>query len=384
MRALNLADAAHSQPDDFELQRRQRAAALDERILQLIRLPSIEDGAFERLALAVFEHQFQYNEPYHRFCLQRARTPAGVGSWREIPAFAASSFAHARLAAFPPARASLIFCSSGTTGGSGSRSRHELENGELYDASLLSHFRRCVLPDRYRMPMVLFAPSFDEAPESSLSYMLQQLFDRCADGGGFFIAGDQLRFDAAAETLQAAIKATLIFGTAFALVHFMDRCAAQGLRFALPPGSRIVETGGFKGKSRAVEPGEFYDALTRTFGVPRAFCISEYGMCELGSQWYDANLADVLAGRSPRLGLKIAPHWARALIMDPISGHPSAAAEGLLGLFDLSNRGSVMAVLSADRARAAEDGFVYLGRSAGAAPKGCSITADALLSGRHA
>ncbi|MDQ6780726.1 MAG: long-chain fatty acid--CoA ligase, partial [Candidatus Eremiobacteraeota bacterium] len=197
-------------------------------------------------------------------------------------------------------------------------------------------------------------------------------------------AGDELRFGAATATLQAATRPTLIFGTAFALVHFMDRCAAQGLRFALPADSRVVETGGFKGKSRAVEPVEFYAALSRTFGVPREFCISEYGMCELGSQWYDANLADVLAGRRPRLELKVGPHWARELIMDPVSGEPSGAAEGLLGLFDLCNRGSVMAVLSTDRARAAEGGFVFLGRATGAPPKGCSMTIDALLSARHA
>ncbi|MDQ6779617.1 MAG: hypothetical protein M3Z37_00475, partial [Candidatus Eremiobacteraeota bacterium] len=167
---MNLTDAARAQPDDFELQRRQRAAALDRRILEHIRRPSADEDAFERLALALFEYQFQYDEPYQRFCLQRARTPATVDSWRRIPAVAASSFAQARLAAFPAERARLVFCSSGTTGTGGARSRHELENGELYDASLLSHFRRCVLPDHERMPMLLFAPPFEEAPQSSLSY----------------------------------------------------------------------------------------------------------------------------------------------------------------------------------------------------------------------
>jgi hypothetical protein len=45
----------------------------------------------------------------------------------------------------------------------------------------------------------------------------------------------------------------------------------------------------------------------------------------------------------------------------------------------LSNRGSVAAILTADVGRAHGDGFVLLGRFAGAPPKGCSIAADALL-----
>jgi len=114
--------------------------------------------------------------------------------------------------------------------------------------------------------------------------------------------------------------------------------------------------------------------------VPRLLCVSEYGMCELGSQWYDANLDDYFAGRSPRVDVKVGPHWARAMLVDPVSAEPvEQGAEGLVGLFYLSNRGSVSAILTADVARAHAGGFVLLGRFAGAPPKGCSMAAEALL-----
>jgi hypothetical protein len=105
-------------------------------------------------------------------------------------------------------------------------------------------------------------------------------------------------------------------------------------------------------------------------------------MCELGSQWYDTNLADVSAGRKPRRHVKIGPHWTRTLIVDPVTNLPLASGEtGLLQIFDMSNRGSVAAVLTGDLARERDGGIEIVGRHPGAPPKGCSIAADANLRG---
>jgi hypothetical protein len=141
-----------------------------------------------------------------------------------------------------------------------------------------------------------------------------------------------------------------------------------------------VETGGFKGKTRSIRRDEFYSALSRTFGVPPDFCISEYGMCELGSQWYDASLSDALAGRRARAQLKIGPHWVRTLVVDPVTAAElPRGSVGLLQCLDLSNRGSVASVLTGDLVLEREGGFEYVGRSQAAPPKGCSITVDAML-----
>ena len=356
------------------------AAELDRRILAFMRTPQTSEAHFERLALDLFLYQYRHNQPYRQFCDQRGRTPASVINWQHIPAVAAASFGDARLASFSPERSQLWFESSGTTSGGSRASRHELETTQLYDASLALQFRRCVMPDRERMPMYLFSPSFLEAPHSSLAYMLANIFEQYGAGGGFCIHEGALDYDWSIAELKQASEPVLVFGTTFALVHFIDHCRERGVRFQLPQQSRLVETGGFKGRSRSLERVEFYAMLGEFFGLPRSYCLSEYGMCELGSQWYDGNLADQLAGRTPRLDVKIGPHWARHLIVDEVTAEPMHGTVGLLQLFDLSNRGSVAAVLSADLARDENEGFVFMGRAPGAPPKGCSITADALLS----
>jgi hypothetical protein len=360
------------------------AAELDRSIAAFIARPDATDAEFDQLSLALFAYQYRNNAPYRKLCDQQRRTPENVDTWRDVPALSAASFADARIACFPPERTRLTFVSSGTTRAGAQPSTHELENADLYDASLLTQFKRLVLPDRERIKMVLLSPSFAQAPRSSLAYMLEKVYAAAGAGGGFLIHDDALAADDAAVMLNDTGEPVLVFGTAFAFVHLLDYCADRGLRFSLPPGSRIVETGGFKGKSRLLEREELYQALVRTFGVPEAWCISEYGMCELGSQWYDASLSDAIAGRAPRAQLKLGPHWARARAVDPITARElPKGSTGLLQVFDLSNRGSVAAVLTGDLVTETDEGFIYMGRSQAAPPKGCSITVDSMLR-RHA
>jgi hypothetical protein len=355
------------------------ARELDQRILRCIEGGDGDDAQFERLALDVFAYQYQANEPYRRFCDRLGRTPDDVRHWMDVPAIPTSAFSQLRLACFPPDRTRLTFVSSGTT--RATRSQLELEDASLYDASLLAHFRRRVLPDADAMQLVALAPSFDDAPHSSLAYMLSKISHAFGTlGDRFYLRRDQLDFAGAADALSGAARPLIVVGTAFGFVHFFDRCAAAGLRFSLPRGSRVVETGGFKGRSREVARDELYGWFEHVLGVPRELCVSEYGMCELGSQWYDANLEDHVRGRAPRMHLKVGPPWARALIVDRVTAAPRFDDEpGLLQVFDLSSRGSVASVLTGDLARRADGGFELLGRAPGEPPKGCSIAVDAAL-----
>jgi Acyl-protein synthetase, LuxE len=357
-----------------------QAHALDRKILNFISQSGQSEAAFDQLALELFAYQYAANEPYRSLCDRLGRNPQTVRTWTHIPAVSAASFADARLACFPPKRTRLRFLSSGTTRSGGQSSAHELENTALYDASLAAHFRRCVIPDRQTMTMLMLSPRADQAPHSSLAYMLSRIFDLYASSGGFFIQNDELNATAISSALLELREPALVFGTALAFVHFLAACQANGWQFTLPAGSRLVETGGLKGQSRSIERDELYAALSRVFGIPEEWCISEYGMCELASQWYDANLSDVLGEKRPRFRLKLGPHWARTLVVDPVSGEPvGPGVIGLLQVFDLANRGSVAAVLTGDLVQSEGEGFIYIGRSQSAPPKGCSITIDSML-----
>ncbi len=108
---------------------------------------SLDDAAFNVLALRIFAHQLRYNAPYARYCEQLGITlEAMPASWEAIPGVPAAAFKEAALATFDPARAALAFETSGTT--RGTPGRHYMETAALYDASLLAALRSFHAPRR--------------------------------------------------------------------------------------------------------------------------------------------------------------------------------------------------------------------------------------------
>jgi hypothetical protein len=169
----------------------------------------------------------------------------------------------------------------------------------------------------------------------------------------------------------------LLCGTAFAFVHWLEALEQRGERLRLPAGARLMETGGFKGRSRELPRERLHAWLHERLGVPPERCVNQYGMTELASQFYDSVLRVPAAARH-----KLTPAWTRVLIVDPDSGREVADGEvGAIQIVDLANTGSVIAIATADLGQRRGDGFEVLGREAGAEARGCSIAADELLAG---
>ncbi len=358
-------------------------AALDAELLAWMREGWVEDERrFARLALELFAFQFEHCAPYRRFCRGRGATPATVASWREIPPVPTGAFKELDLASFPLEREVHRFRTSGTS--TVRRGTLHLDTLELYEASLLPAFRRHVLPDLgegERAALRVLAPSAEEAPESSLSHMFAVVLRELGTpDSGFAVSGGALetqRLLLDLERAEASSAPLVLCGTAFATVHLLDAMEERGARFALPPGSRLMETGGFKGRAREVTRDALYGRIEERLGIPATRCVNQYGMTELSSQFYDSVLLQPGARRR-----KLAPPWARVRVVDPASGAGAApGAEGAIVVFDLANAGSLLAVQTADLGRELGDGFEVLGREPGAEARGCSLAADELLAG---
>jgi hypothetical protein len=338
-----------------------------------------DEARFARLALALFAFQFEANEPYGRFCAARGATPARVRSWRDIPAVPTGAFKELPLRCFPAERTVHVFRTSGTT--LSRRGELALDTLALYEASLVPSFERGVLPDLApgeRLPVLVLASSPAETPDSSLSHMFGVMVARRgARGSGWFVRSGRLDAEAllAAASDAASAPKLLLCGTAFAFVHWLEWLEARGTRLALPAGTRLMETGGFKGRARELPRERLYAWLADRLGVPPERCVNQYGMTELASQFYDSVLAEPHAPRR-----KLAPPWTRVLLVDPESGKEAREGEvGAIRSFDLANTGSVLALATADLGRRKGEGFEVLGREEGAEARGCSLAADELL-----
>lgn len=338
---------------------------LEGRILELIQAaPALSESEYNQTALAVYRFQRRNNPAYESYC-RLIGAPLELESWKSIPAVPQSAFKHSPLRAFPERLTTKTFRTSGTTGeGFG---EHHFRSTRLYDAAILHGWDYFDLP---KLPQVILTPSPTQAPFSSLSHMMGCLKERAEAGSQHFCIRDGGNFDL--EILGQALSGNqplILLGTALAFLHLFER----GERCVLPAGSFAFETGGYKGEQRMLTKAELYEMFKEHLGLQPDSVINEYGMTELSSQFYTRGVGN------PHLS----PPWMKTILVDPETGKEVKVGQtGIIRIFDLANLGSVLAIQTRDLAIQREEGFELLGRDPSALPRGCSRSADEMLSPR--
>lgn len=341
-----------------------------------------DDTTFHQLARRLFAYQFAANQPYHHYCLRRGRTPDHVRHWQDIPAVPIGAFKELTLSCCPPEAAAAVWMSSGTTNPE-RRSKHYQARLDVYNASMLPNFAAHVLPDGARLPMLVLNPPRTALPNSSLAHYLHLVLETFgASGSDFFLGPAGLDLDRLVQVLrhaEARQQPVCLLGASFAFVHALDAFAAGNATFRLPAGSRIMDTGGFKGQSRELTRQELYGLFTQYFGIPESHCVNMYGMSEFSSQFLDNTLRNAWLGRHVPLA-KGNPPWTRTVVVDPETLEPvPPGRQGLLLHYDLANYNSVMAILTEDVGMAVQGGFLLFGRAQGSEARGCSVAIDEML-----
>jgi hypothetical protein len=331
---------------------------LEEEILCFLQQPDKEK--FETVALRLYEHQRKHNSVYARYCESVGQSEP-IHSWKRIPAVPQQAFKYSELRSFPASETAAEFRTSGTTGeGFG---RHFLGSLKLYQTAVQSGWDYFRLP---KNPFVLLMQHPETAQFSSLSRMGSFLCGGRRDS--FFVNSDgAVEVDRLRTFLSNRTEPVTLFGTALAFLNLLEEASD----LPLPPGSILMETGGFKGKHREIGKADLYARLSKCFRTEVDCIWNEYGMTELSSQFYSRGLGQP----------HFAPPWLHFLVIDPKTNREASSGEiGLLRVFDLANFWSVLAVQTQDLAVAkGEDGFLLLGRDPAALPRGCSRAMDALI-----
>jgi hypothetical protein len=337
---------------------------------------------FDELALEVARFQAAHVPPVARLWQARRVALHRAADVRALPGLPTDVFRLARVAAHAPELDVRVFRTSGTTQGAEARGEHPMRTTRTYEQAALSWGARLLWPDGPPARAIVLAAHPRQAPDSSLSFMLE-LFVRSWNAPASWHFAPYARVldargvaEAAAEA-RAAGEPVMVLGTSFAFVHLDE--ATHGLDLRLPPGSSAMQTGGFKGRSREVSHPEMRALIATSFGLDEARVVAEYGMTELSSQLYEGTLA----GRG-RAGVYLPPPWMRVDAVDPSTLEPLAPGDvGIARIVDLANVDSALVVQTADRVRWVDGGIELLGRQPGAVPRGCSLAIDQVL-GRDA
>lgn len=334
-----------------------------------------ERNCFDSLAFSVFTHLFETVRPYRNYCQARGVTPWTVTDWRHIPPVPIRAFKTVDLCCETPER---TFLSTGTTAGLAHRSRHCMSDVRLYRRAALAGLRMFLFPDMTDIRILALVPPAASATDSSLAQMVGWAVEAFGSPNSAYVADtDRIDFDQLTAALRESERSGQpcgLMATTAALMRVLDLAHVRGLGFRLPHGSRVMDTGGSKGVARPLSRRGLMHACWNTLGIPGYFCVNEYGMCELSSQFYDNVVAERRRGRiRPRY--LVGPHWVRTLVLDPVSLAPAPpGTPGVLCHYDLANAGSAMAVLTEDIGRTVDEGFELLGRARDAEVRGCSLS----------
>lgn len=347
----------------------QFAETLRDEFMPASPLRGADEQEFNRLALELFFLQRHHNSAYARLCERRGN--AEVTSWKEIPALPTVAFKQLELTSLEPNQRSAVFFSSGTTKQDRSRHFHSRESLALYEDSLWNWFANVFEREREKVRWLFLTPSGADAPNSSLAHMFSVIAARQeadakfagivdSDGGWSIDLKTALMFLCESE---ASGKPVAVLGTAFLFVHLLEGLESRRMKIRLPENSWVMETGGYKGRSREMSKDELHRSITERLSVAPNRIFGEYGMSELSSQAY--------AGSD---GIFRFPPWARAQIISPATGREAKAGEsGLIRVYDLANVWSVMTVQTEDVGIRERDGFRLVGRAAEAQARGCSL-----------
>lgn len=345
-----------------------------------------EDEVFNRLALRIHAVQRASNPVLRRFW--DGLSGGEPSDWHEIPPVPVTAFREVPIVCGAP---EAVFRTSGTTGGGGRgrRGEHHVPSLEVYRAAARGNYRRHLLRGVEAVRMLSLIPDPATVGDSSLARMAGFIADEPEVTGTVwaFDPGGGVDVDAVRGAADATVP-ILLLTTAFALVHLLEVLGSQ--RLPLPPGSRIMETGGFKGRVADVDRTALHARVERVLGVAPSHVVNEYGMTELLSQAYDG-----VAGRCPqgpahrgrsRTGSsQTRPHrfppWVRTRALDPATlSRLPPGQPGLLSHFDLANAGTVCHIVTEDFGSTTGDGGIELaGRAPGASLRGCSLVAESFL-----
>lgn len=325
----------------------------------------------------LLQFQFEHNPHLARLCLARGLSRETL-SLDSAPAIPTDVFKMVTCFSGDTSEITRTFHTSGTT--QALRGAHHFSDVETYRLGALT-FGATALLD---VPRVVWAlnPSEQAAPDSSLTFMIAAFgAERSLPGSRNFFEGTHEHGRLLVEALRDAQESrpVLLMATSFALVHLLDACAERGiLRMPLPTRSVVMQTGGFKGRSREVSAPLLRAQVAALFSVPETSVVSEYGMTELSSQFYERTAVEA---NWPH-GTFSMPPWARVTAVDRTTLMPLTEGEiGIARITDLLNIDSACLVLTQDLVRCHGDRFELFGRASDAEARGCSIAIDDILGG---
>ena len=310
---------------------------------------------FNGSCLRMFRMQYELNPIFREFCDAKKVRPGDVSDWREIPLVYNDMFKTHLVTSFPVENA-VIGCLTGGTTSLTQRGRifRDEDGKKLVFGANKRMTGAYLFPDfeeGRRCRILILAPSPEMAPSMGMAIGMEQTRTHFGTPDSQFLLGrtgiDVNGLLKALRESEASGVPLAIIGATSAYVYFFQACKRKKLSFKLPPGSRVCDGGGYRGRFGAVTRADYYAMVQEVLGVPESHCVNVLGEAETATNLFDDALRRHVKGLPPRQRVRPVPPWSRVLAMDIDTLKPLPDGQvGLLAHWDLANVPTVLCLIT--------------------------------------
>jgi len=310
---------------------------------------------FNGICLRMFAFHYQVNAIFREFCDAKKVRPGDVDRWQDVPMVYNDVFKTHLVASFPLEQA-VMGCLTGGTTSLTQRGRifRDEDGKRLVFGANRTMTGAYLFPDfeeGRRCRILVLAPSPELAPSMGMAIGMDQTRRAFGTPDSQFLLGrtgiDIGGLLKALREAEASGVPVALIGATSAYVYFFQACRRKKFTFRLPPGSRICDGGGYRGRFGPVSRADYYAMVAEILGIPESHCVNVLGEAETATNLFDDALRRHVQGLPPRQRTRPVPRWSRVLAMhvDTLTPLPDGEV-GLLAHWDLANVPTVLAVIT--------------------------------------
>jgi hypothetical protein len=330
--------------------------ALTEDVLRFIEAGvDAEVPRFNEYCMRMFALHYEVNALFREFCDVKKVRPGDIDRWQDIPMVYNDVFKTHLVASFPLENAVMACLTGGTTS--------LTQRGRIFrdeDGKKLVFAANRMMTGSYLFPdfaagrrcrVLILAPSPELAPSMGMAIGMDQTRKAFGTPDSMFLLGksgiDIKNLLKALREGEASGVPVALIGATSAYVYFFQACRRKKMKFQLPPGSRVCDGGGYRGRFGPVSRADYYAMVEEILGVPESHCVNVLGEAETATNLFDDALRRKVKGLPERKRTRPVPPWSRVLAMSIDTLKPLPDGEvGLLAHWDLANVPTVLAVIT--------------------------------------
>lgn len=315
----------------------------------------LSEATFNDYCMQLFALHYETNKIFREFCDIKKVKPGDINRWQDVPMVYNDVFKTHLVASFPLEQSVMACLTGGTTS--------LTQRGRIFrdeDGKRLVFGANKMMTGSYLFPdfeeskrcrILILAPSPDLAPSMGMAIGMDQTRQAFGTPDSMFLLGktgiDVKNLLKALREAEASGVPVALIGATAAYVYFFQSCRRKNMKFKLPPGSRICDGGGYRGRFGVVTRDDYYAMVKEILDIPETHCVNVLGEAETATNLFDDALRRHVKGLPPRKRTRPVPPWSRVLAMDIDDLSPLPDGEvGLLAHWDLANVPTVLAVIT--------------------------------------